>query len=63
MLTGGIILMAAMMGAMFLFGGHGKKHKHNDHASPEIAISSPTATAAPAAPVQVEEEQGAEHVH
>ncbi len=62
-MTGGIIIMAAMMGAMFLFGGHGKKHKHSDHASPEIAVSTQAAAAAPAAPAQAEEEKGAEHAH
>ncbi len=63
MMTGGIIVMAVMMGAMFLFGGHGKGHKHNEHAAPEIAVSSPTAMAAPTAPGKVDEEQGAEHTH
>lgn len=60
MMTGGLILMAAMMGAMFLFGGHAKGHKHKDQASPEIAVSSQAAAAAPA---QVEEEKSAERAH
>ena len=63
MMTGGIIVMAVMMGAMFLFGGHGKRHKHGEHTAPEIAVSSPTATATPGAPVQAEEGKGAEHAH
>lgn len=62
-MTAGIIFMAAMMSAMFLFGGHGKKHNHHDHASPEIAVSSPAMSAAPAAPAQAEEEKVAEHAH
>ena len=61
MMTGGIIVMAVMMGAMFLFGGHGKKHKHNAHASPEIAVS--TQAAAATAPAQAEAEKDAEHAH
>ena len=63
MMTGGIIVMAVMMGAMFLFGGHEKKHKHKDHASPEIAVSTQAATAAPAGPAQAEEEKDAGHAH
>lgn len=63
MMSGGIILMAVMMGAMFLFGGHGKKHKHSDHASPGIAVSTQAATVAPAAPAQAEEVKAAEHAH
>lgn len=60
-MTTGIIFMALMMGAMFLFGGHGKGHKHKEHASPEIAVSSSAVTAAPAA--SAEEGKDAEHAH
>lgn len=65
MMTGGLIIMAAMMGAMFLFGGHAKVHKHNDHASQEIAVSSSTITAAPAAQTgaPAEETKDAERAH
>lgn len=63
-MTAGIIVMAAMMGAMFLFGGHGKGHKHGghtEHASTEITVSTSAATAIPAAPAEVAKDT--EHRH
>lgn len=63
MVTAGIIVMALMMGAMF-FGGHGMKNKHSDHqqhASTEIAVSSSTAIAVSATPVDGEKD--AQHAH
>jgi len=65
MATGAIILMAAMMGAMFLFGGHGKGHKNCKHASHEAAVSSSTAVSTSAvqnAPA-VEETKDPAHTH
>lgn len=65
MMAGGIIIMAAMMGVMFLFGGHAKGHKHNEYTSQGIAVSSSAITAAPAAqtPVPEESEKETEHTH
>lgn len=64
MITGGIIVMVAMMGAMFLFGGHGKGHKHNKDAPPEAVsgaavISTAAAQGAPAG----EETKDPAHTH
>ncbi len=64
MTTAAIILMAAMMGAMFLFGGHGKGHKHNKHATPEIAVSTSTAVSTSAVQsVAPEKVKDTEHTH
>lgn len=64
MTTAGIILMAAMMGAMFLFGGHGRGHKHKDHAAHEVTVSTAAAAAASVQPTAPAEDiKGTEHAH
>ena len=60
----GILIMALMMGGMYLF-GHKMGHKHNKHASHEIAVSSSTAIST-AAVQNVEPAEGikdTEHAH
>ncbi|MDP2864808.1 MAG: hypothetical protein Q8O90_01020 [Elusimicrobiota bacterium] len=64
MVTAGIVVMAVMMGAMFLFGGHGKGHKHNKDAPPEAVsggavISTAAAQGAPAG----EDAKDSAHTH
>lgn len=64
MVTAGIVVMVVMMSAMFLFGGHGKKHKHNGHATPEIAVSTSTAVSTSAVQsVAPEKVKDTEHTH
>ncbi len=41
MMAGGLIVMALMMGAMFLF-GHKTGHKHQEPAPQTVAVSSTT---------------------
>lgn len=40
MMTGGLILMAVMMGTMFLLGGHKLGSRHQEPALPAVAVSS-----------------------
>lgn len=42
MMAGGIIVMALMMGAMFLLGGHKTSDKHTEPAPQAVAVSSTT---------------------
>lgn len=49
MMTGGLIVMALMMGAMFLF-GHKTGHKHAKPAGQEVTVSSATAVSTAPAP-------------
>ena len=60
----GILIMALMMGGMYLF-GHKMGHKHNKHASHEIAVSGSTAisTAAVQNAALAEEIKDAAHTH
>lgn len=58
MMTGGLLLMAVMMGLMF-FGGHhmGRKHRHGE--SPAgAAVSGTTAISTAAAQVPVQPPEG-----
>lgn len=65
MMAGGLIVMALMMGAMFLLGGHKTGHKHQKPA-PQTAVVSNT-TVVSTAPVQAPAPPGAttesEHSH
>lgn len=49
-MTIGLIVMAAMMGAMLFMGGHKKGHKHSSSQPPAVEVSS--AAAVSTAPVQ-----------
>lgn len=65
MLTTGIVVMAVMMGAMFLLGGHGKKHKHAQPAAQETTTTGGTAvsTAAVQNAAPAGKPEGAQHRH
>ena len=41
-MTIGLIVMAAMMGAMLFMGGHKKGHKHSSSQPPAVEVSSDT---------------------
>lgn len=47
MMAGGLIVMALMMGAMFLLGGHKTGHKHPEPAPQTVAVSAAVVSTAP----------------
>lgn len=46
-MAGGLIVMALMMGAMFLLGGHKTGHKHPEPAPQTVAVSAAVVSTAP----------------